>query len=251
MPVLEIIVAAALFLFGGWLARSALAARRVVQRIRREGTSMVSGLVPGPVKLAGELRSTEPLIALDGTRAVAIQRSLQAQYRNDDDETSTSHTEYTECAEVELHDGSGSCAVEMDFLLIVGAKQQRSLTAQELESSCPKVWQELLQAEPGKKLEQVIAEETIFPEGCHGFVSGEAILDTAPPRGEGYRDGKRRLKVRGHEQRPLILSAWDEATAAKALLRPIRGVAWIALLCWLIGALAVGIALFVQARSGL
>lgn len=251
MLVIEIGIAIVLAVFGAGLGFFVLGASRLGMRIYRDKTSRVSELASGPVELVGELRAIDPVIALDGSRSVVAQRALYYKIRRDDETSESAPVSRTECSPVEVSDESGACLIELEPTLILGHKKHYVFEAERFRELHPKLWSELVRPEAGETVVEVIADEVAVPDGARGFMSGEAMLDDSPERGEARRDGVRRFKLRGGSRRPLIVSSGDKKAVVGVLLRPILRVAWLSLLCWLVAALAIAIPLWLTARAGL
>lgn len=251
MLVIEIVIATALALFGAGLGWFVLGASQIVRRIRRDRISKVSELASGPAELVGELRATDPVIAFDGSLAVVVQRSLRYKVKKDDEVYVSAPVMHTECSRVEVSDESGACLLEMDQMLILGDNKHHVFEGGRFRERYPKLWSEVVRLESGETVDEVIADEIVVPDGARGFVSGEAMLDDSSEQGKPSRGGKRRFKLRGDSRRPLIVSGWDEKAVMGIFLWPMVRVAWLALLCWLVAAIAIAIPILLRARAGL
>jgi hypothetical protein len=249
--VIQIVLATVLALFGVGLGVLVVDASRIVRRIRRDKTHMVSALAFGPTEVEGKLRATDPVIALDGSRAVAADRTFYYKFKKDEDVHTSVPVTHTECSSIEVSDGSGTCVIEVDHLVLLGHPKHYVFKAEDFRERYPKIWSEVVHPEAGETVEEVIASELAVPDGARGFVSGEATLDDSPERGKTYRDGKRRFKLRGGPQRPVIVSSWPEEVVIGMLQRPLLRAAWISLLCVLVAALAIAIPIVLTARAGL
>jgi hypothetical protein len=256
---ISIIVATALTLFGSVLGFYALRALRLVRRIRGDKTSKLSVLAAGPVELVVELRAADPVLAFDGSRAVAVERSISYEYTKNGETSYAASATHTECALVEARDESGARSLAMDQAVLLGPKRRYVFTPKDFRERYSKLWSMVVNLQEGETVEAVIAEEIAVPDGTRCFVSGTATLSDSPEHGEGdparpalYRgSGERRFKLRGEPGRPLIVSAWGEEVVTGVLLRSTACVAWIWLLCWLVAALAIAIPLVMTARAGL
>ncbi len=242
MSVIEILVSALLILLGASLGVLAWRASRAGRRLLRDRARKVRELDPGPAKLTGELRATEPLTALDGSRAVAVRGSLRCVDKSDAEDFRSLDVPYTGCSPVEVVDETGTCALEVGPMLILGPTRSHVFEGKDFEARHPALWSGVLGLPAGAKVEQVFAEEIVVPDGVTGIASGKASLAEGLPR---------RFKLGGDEGSPLVLSCWDEKTVLRVLLMPAVRVAWLALLSLLVAGLALAIPLFVEARWGL
>ena len=251
MLAIAIVIATVLALFGAGIASLVVGAMRIVRRIRRDKTSMAAKLAAGPAKLVGELRALDPVIALDGSRAVVAQRTLYCKIEKGDEGSISASVSLTECSPIEVCDESGTCVIELCQMLILGHKKHYEFEAERFRERYPTLWLELPRPEAGETVVSVIADEIAVPDGAPGFISGEVTLGDSPARGEAYRGGRRPFRLRGEPRRPLIVSSGDEEAAVRMLLGPMIRVAWISLLCWLVAALARASPFWLTALSAL
>lgn len=252
MHPLDILIASVLALTGGGLSTFAFVSSRHVRRILREKTSRVAELATGPAEIVGDLHAQTPVLTLDGSPAVAVRWAVHATYHRKSDDTTTSpDVVYTKCSVAEVTDESGTCALEMDRFVLLGPKKRHVLTGPDFEAKHPDLASEVLTRDEGQTVEQVIIEETIVPDGVRGFVSGEAVLDDARGRSGGYRDGKRRFKLRGDENRPLIVSGWCQRRIVREFFRPVLSIVALAAVALVLAAAAVAIPLYLRSRAGL
>lgn len=247
MLIAQIVIAAALALVGVGLSLFVLDALRIVMRIHRDKTLMVAELAPGPAELVGELRAAEPILAFDGSRAAAVRRTVHCKFKSGDDSHEYAIITHSEGSRVELSDASGACLLELNKTMFLGHEKHYVFKPEDFRARFPELWSKVAHLRAAETAEEVIAEEIAVPDGARAFVSGEAALDE-PPKGERR---KPRYKLRGGPHRPLIVSSWDEKAVISALLRPAVRVAWLALLCWIVAAIAIAIPIVLTARAGL
>lgn len=229
----------------------------VIRRIRRQPTILAADVVQGPAELAGKLKVVgDPLTSLDGVACAAIKRStVQTYSTSDEDGHGVSEVQTSTTTEIELEDASGSVLLELDQLILLGPKRTYEMSGAALRDAHPEVWQALMRGHDEKKtvkIESVVIDETIVPDGAEGFVSGEASpSDRMAPGGAGYRGGVRRLKIGGRFERPLIVAAWKEEQVVAFLRAPLRRVLAMFLLALVLATAAIAIPLAISRHAGL
>jgi hypothetical protein len=189
------------------------------QVLRRE-TRPVRAIEAGPVEVAGAVRAKgQPLETLDGTPATAIKTVVSYSYHSGS-KTYARNGVIDEVIAVpaELVDDTGSCALDAPSVVLLGESRLSTFTAADFVTRCPALWDRI----KGPKVVRVTVEESFIPEGAVGLASGEAeVIEDAIEPGEGYRgERRRRFRLTSTAERPLILSAFPEATARRILLRP-------------------------------
>jgi hypothetical protein len=135
-------------------------------------------------------------------------------------------------------------------MVVLAPTTRRVFTGKDFEELYPKLWSEVLGIEAGADVDKLVTEETVIPDGARVFVYGEAVSAAAPGEDETFAR-RRRFRIRGTPDRPLVLACGDRKAALRVLRAPVLALVWVAFLCFVVGALAVAIPLFLEARAGL
>jgi hypothetical protein len=197
------------------------------QVLRRESRP-VSDVVAGPVEITGTLRAVDaPLLALDGTRAIAIRTLVWYSYvlRNRRSRSGVA-LDVVDAAPAEIRDDSGACRLDDTSWVLLGETKQHHLSPAEFRERCRNFGGRVA----ASNATQFFVEQTVVPDGAVGRVSGEADPnDGGAEAGDGYRgEGRRRYRLGAGVARPMIVSAFPEPKTRAILLRPAWLFGWIA-----------------------
>jgi len=245
IEVVDVLLAVVASSVGVFFLRAYQTGIGMVRRIVRQETLHAADVKPGPAELAGVLRAAgEPLMSLSGQPAVAIKRTQYHTYqaKNDSDGYRTLSVTRADATRVELTDASGTCLLDLDRVLLFGPTSSYAITGANCKAKHPEIWRQVSSEHAdGVTIEAVYIEETIIPDGITGFVSGTAEASDELAPGDDYRGVGRRLKLTGEANRPLIVSAYDEATVLEMLRAPLKRMVIVACVTFAIGAAAIAI----------
>lgn len=239
MSAWDLVLAALLALLGGYLAVSAFRAWPLVSRLRRAQVARIAHLASGGASVSGTLRAVNPVMALDGSPAVVVRRTLRCRKVVDEESVTVVSATQTECAEAEVQDVSGACAVRLDHLLILAPARSHTFTGDEFAARHPDLLSSVPGIAAGTVVEKVVAEEQVIPDGARCFLSGSAAPGEAGAHDRPLRGRAREL--RGEPDLPLVVSCWDQAAVVRHLQSPVLWLAWLALLALVLAGLAVAV----------
>lgn len=231
-PVVITFVLAQMLLVCVFAARSVLRAHR---RVRHVQTRKVSELAPGPAEVFGRIRAlAEPLMTAGGVPAVVIRTELETVYSNGG-KTYRDPFAYDGVAAVpiELDDGSGTIAIDAEHLVPVAERLTTTVAPDDYAARFPELFGKMVK---NTDLVEVRVHETFVPADIDAFAAGEAVASGEAIAGDDYRDARTKLRLRGSEEQPLLLSGWHEADVRKHLLHP----AWLLSATAALGAAILG-----------
>lgn len=252
MNPIDLFLATALLALGGFQLYAAYRSLDAARRVQRIPTTPIADVKEGPAEVSGTIRaaSDETLETLGGVRAVAIKTIMSFAYKRGSKTYSTLPThEGTVAVRVELADASGTCAIDLDDMIVLGEVQQWSFTASQLEEKHPDMWRRCEQKMPGSIIVRVAIEQTWIPEGATALVSGHAESGEAEDSDD-YRGGHRRFRMRASGSDPLIVSSWAEGALKKELSAPARVLGWMGGVCVACGTVVLLLARAVAKASG-
>jgi hypothetical protein len=232
---LDIVLSVVPAILGALFAFSAYRSLGMYRRLRRVPTRAISELSEGTMELEATLRAAdEPLRTVDGQAAVVMRTQISYTYDKDGEGYNDPWAlDRMEAVRVEADDGTGKCILDMSTALILGPKVERSFRGADFVAHFPKLWA-ACGNQKGIKLDIVTVTQTFVPDGVKGFVSGEAARGDSLVPGEGYRDSRRRFRLRGDDNHLLLVSAWGEAALARHLRRPALVLGWVSALFFLV-----------------
>jgi hypothetical protein len=247
-PIIELIIASLLGLFGlvaffrglsVWCTLRRNLHPRSVSSASSVGTTKRDATA-SYARLDGILHAIEPVVAFDGSAAVAIQRTIRFEHTVGDTTQSSPRQWATLHSAFEVRSAEGSTTVELDSFNIIGPYREYVLSAAAFQASHPSLWADLPE-EHRQAIRRLFVSETVALDGARGFVVGEVVVRETSDEGDRSSARGTRYAVRGRPMRPVVLSGWDDKTASSKVLAPASGLVWLALLAWTIAALAVAV----------
>lgn len=220
VPIVITVVLLTVALLG---ALSAFSASAVYRRLKRVPTRSIAQLEEGPAKLTGRARALEqPLVTLDGTKVLALRTEIATSHRSGSTTYRNSRAyDQTRVTRIEVTDASGSCELDPDHVIPLGAKKDTEWRAEDFAARFPDLWAALPGESAGRgDIIVVRTTETFVEDGTEVFVSGYVSGTSEAGAETDYRAARPRRRVRGAADHELIVSAWSEQVVARHALMP-------------------------------
>ncbi len=205
----------------------------LARRVHSMPTLHIADLREGPAEVVATLRAIgEPLRGIDDAPVLARHTCISYSYRSGAyNYQGPTLVDETVAAAIDAVDGTETCAIDVDHVLIVGEERTRVFKPSRFAELRPEVAKQIAEHAKDGDITEVTVTETVLAPGAGVLISGEASIDTRALPANDYRGARRRMRVRGSADHPLILAAMSERTAQRNLLRPAIALAWTAALC--------------------
>jgi hypothetical protein len=216
IPVVFTLLLGVIIVWSLLLARSSF---RVHARVRRVGTSPINKLSAGPAEIVGRARALgTPPMTVRGEAVIVLRTELETRAKrgNKTSRNPFAHDQVRAVA-IEIDDGTGTVAVDVDHVLPVAMFRTTVFSAAEFADKFPELWAKVARDEA---IFEVVVRETFVPGDAHVFAAGDAVATDEAVPADDYRATRAKLGLRGTEEHPLLLSAWSEADVRKYVLHP-------------------------------
>jgi len=250
MSGIDVLLLIALGAIGVWQIANAMLSLGPARRVQRIPTRPVAELAEGPAEVRGRIRSLDtPLRNVEGAAVVVLRTRFSFAHRSGNKTYSTLFLrDDVETVPVELTDPSGTCVLDLDEVIMLGALRKWSFDAGVFAKEHPKLWERCLETMPDKEILRVTIEQQWIEDGSTTLVSGNAVVSELADADD-YRGTHPRFRMQSTIFDPLIVSSWPERELERHLRLPSIRHAWVGVLSFAIAA-TIAVLLQTVGRAG-